>query len=83
MAQNIPIPPLGFDDLSIDEKVDYVQSLWDLIAAKPEEVPIPDWHHQLLKERLASYRASPNEGTAWEEIRDELLRKLRNPEMDR
>ena len=54
MAQSIPIPPAGFDELSVDEQLDYVQSLWDRIAAHPETVPIPDWHRQVLGERLAA-----------------------------
>ena len=78
MAQAVPIPPPGFDDLSIEEKLDYVQSLWDRITARPEEIPVPDWHRQVLEERLAAYRANPNEGRSWEEVCDELLRKLRD-----
>jgi hypothetical protein len=30
---------LHFDDLSVGEKIDYVQSLWDRIAATPETIP--------------------------------------------
>jgi hypothetical protein len=31
-----PTPPQGFDDLSVDEQIDFVQSLWDRIAATSE-----------------------------------------------
>jgi len=62
MAKTVPIPPPGFDDLSLDEKVDYVQSLWDQLAAKPDEIPVPDWHRQILDERLAADRSNPQEG---------------------
>jgi len=78
MAQTVPIPPPGFDDLSVEGKLDYVQLLWDRIAAKPDEIPVPDWHRQLLDERLAAYKASPHEGRPWQEVREELLRKLRD-----
>ena len=33
MSKIVPIPPPGFDDLSVDEQIDFVQSLWDRIAA--------------------------------------------------
>jgi len=33
MPKPVPLPPPGFDDLSVDEKIDYLQSLWDRIAA--------------------------------------------------
>jgi hypothetical protein len=34
----------GFDDLSVEEKIDYLHSLWDRIAATPETVPVSEWH---------------------------------------
>jgi hypothetical protein len=39
---------------------------------------VPDWHRQVLDERLAAYRANPDEGRPWQEVRAELLRKLRD-----
>ncbi len=37
MSQTLPIPPPGFEALSLEEQIDYVQSLWDDIAAQPEK----------------------------------------------
>ena len=48
MVKPVPLPPSGFDDLSVDEKIDYLQSLWERIAATPETIPVPDWHHEIL-----------------------------------
>ena len=76
MAQRIPNPPPGFDDLSVDERLDYVQSLWDRIAAKPKEIQVPDWHREVLNERLAVYQTNPEEGRSWEEVRDELKKDM-------
>ena len=39
MPRALPLPPPGFDDLSVEEKLGYVQSLWDRITTRPEEVP--------------------------------------------
>ena len=50
-------PPPGFDELTIDEKLDYVASLWDRIAAKPETVPIPDWHLEVIEQRMQEGQA--------------------------
>ncbi len=83
MAQTLPIPPPGFDDLPVEDKLDYVQSLWDRIAARPEDVPVPDWHRRVLDARLAAYRADPQEGKPWKEVREEVLRKLRDGSPER
>jgi len=76
MAQTLPIPPPGFDELPVEEKVHYVEALWDRIAAAPQEVSVPDWHRQLLRDRLAEYRNDPKTGRPWRDVRDELLREL-------
>ena len=76
MARAVPIPPPGFDALSADEKIRYIQDLWDYIAADTAKVPVPDWHRRVLDERLAEYHAAPHEGEPWSEVRDRLLREL-------
>lgn len=62
--------------MPVEEKVQYVEALWDRIAAAPAEVSVPDWHRQLLRERLAEYRRDARAGRPWREVRDELLREL-------
>jgi putative addiction module component (TIGR02574 family) len=76
MAKPVLIPPAGFEDLTPDEKVQYVQDLWDYVVADVSKVPVPDWHRSILNERLAEYHAAPNEGKGWPEVRDQLLRDL-------
>lgn len=53
------LPP-GFDDLSLDEQIDYVQFLWERIAPRVDQHPVPDAHHAVLDERLAELEANPN-----------------------
>lgn len=74
MAKTVSIPPPGFEDLTPDEKVQYVQDLWDYVVADASQVPVPDWHRRILDERLAEYRAAPHEGKTWSQVRDQLLR---------
>jgi putative addiction module component (TIGR02574 family) len=76
MAKTVSIPPPGFEDLTPDEKLQYVQDLWDYVVADTSKVPIPDWHRRILDERLAEYHAAPTEGEPWPQVRDQLLREL-------
>jgi len=76
MRQTVPIPPPGFDELSVDEQIDYVQSLWDRIAERPDEIAVPDWHRRLVAERLASYRNDPSQVISWEEVRARVQQRL-------
>lgn len=78
MSKKVPAPPPGFDDLPVDEQIDFVQSLWDRIAASAEQVPVPEWHQEILRERLAAYTANPSAGRSWTEVRSDIERKLRD-----
>jgi putative addiction module component (TIGR02574 family) len=70
-------PPAGFDDLTVEEKLDYVESLWDRIAARPETVPVPDWHLDVIEQRTHEGHADSQNGRSWDDFREELRTKLR------
>lgn len=76
MAKPLEIPPPGFSELSIEEKIDYVQSLWDHIAADAGTVPLTDWQKKVLDRRLTAFEKDPDAGVPWEELRDRLRKKL-------
>ena len=78
MPEVIPNPPPGFDDLSTAEQIDYLQSLWERIAATPEQVPVPDWHLDVIRER----RAASGGGRPWQTVRKEIEQKLRESSSD-
>ena len=78
MLKPVALPPPGFDELSVEEQIEYVQSLWDRIAATPEQVPVPEGHRQILDERLKDYEANPEAGDSWDVVRDRLRNKLRD-----
>ncbi len=70
---SVPVSaPPGFDDLSVEEKLDYLGALWARIASEPNQVPLPDWHRQILAERLATYRSGRGGSRPWSEFRDEV-----------
>jgi putative addiction module component (TIGR02574 family) len=78
MAQSVPNPPPGFDTLSVEEKIEYVESLWDQIV-NDADIPIPEWHRELIRERLEAFRADSSAGRPWSEMRVELRRKYELP----
>ena len=77
MSKSVQVPPPGFDALTVDEQIDYVQELWDRIAARPEDVPVPDWHKKLIDERLREHWDDPSDVRSWSEVRERIEKKLR------
>jgi putative addiction module component (TIGR02574 family) len=72
------MPPPGFDELSPDEKLDYIHALWARFTSDPEDVPIPEWHREVLAERLAAVSRGEGSARPWEAVRGDLLAKLRD-----
>ena len=83
MTKPVPNPPPGFDTLTIDEKIEYVQSLWERITVSAEEVPVPDCHKRILNDRLRAYRSDPEAVRPWEQVREEIERNLSQPSDDK
>lgn len=76
MSKAVKIPPPGFDDLPVDDQIEYVQSLWERIAAEPSNVPVPGWHREILDQRMKAFEANQNAGDSWEKVREEIEQKL-------
>ncbi len=77
MSTRLTVPP-EFDSVSKEQRIAFVQELWDRIAADPERVPLPVEHERIIDERLDAYRANPKPGRPWSEVRSELLAKMRS-----
>ncbi len=67
--------PAGFNALSKAEQIRYLQALWDRIAERPGEIPVPESHIELAKERLAEYRRDPSQARPARDVFDHLAKK--------
>jgi putative addiction module component (TIGR02574 family) len=62
--------------LSVAERIQLAEDIWDSIAADPAALPLTDAQRQELDRRLESYAQNPDEGLPWEELK-EKVRKSR------
>ena len=69
--------PAGFSDLPKAEHIRYLQALWDHIADRPGEIPVPETHLALAEERLAEYRRDPSRARPAHDVLDRLTKKER------
>ncbi|HEY0765507.1 MAG TPA: addiction module protein [Pyrinomonadaceae bacterium] len=76
MTSKVPFPPPGFDELSNDEQIEYIGHLWNCIPSQPGDAPVPDWHMEIVDERLAECEKNGFEGTPLEEFEKELFELL-------
>jgi putative addiction module component (TIGR02574 family) len=55
--------------LSIEERIDLVQDIWDSIAADQAYVDLTDLQKQELERRTADYEANPDNVMTWEAVK--------------
>jgi putative addiction module component (TIGR02574 family) len=58
--------------LSVSERVQLAEQIWDTIVATPEALPIPEAQIRELDRRLKLYNESPEAAESWSTIRSRL-----------
>ena len=56
-------------NMSISERIELVEDIWDSIAEVPEAVVLTDIQKRELDNRLDSYHKNSNDGSPWEQVR--------------
>jgi putative addiction module component (TIGR02574 family) len=67
-------PLLKFDiaELSIAERIQLAEDLWDSILEQQEELPLSSAQQQELEQRLENYEKNPTTGSSWEDVKKRL-----------
>ena len=67
--------PLG--SMSTSEKLRLMESIWDSLRTAPD-LPVPEWHREVLEERTRRIEAGEVEFSDWEEVKQRLSRLGKN-----
>ncbi len=59
-------------ELTISERIQLVEDIWDSIAAVPEAVPLTDAQREEIERRLDAYHKHPDAGSPWETVRERI-----------
>jgi putative addiction module component (TIGR02574 family) len=71
MGQPLSIPP-AFDALPVQQQLEYVQALWKRIEERQRDLQSPEWHAEVVEQRLEAHRQDPAAAIPWETVREEL-----------
>lgn len=58
--------------LSVAERIQFVEDVWDSIAAVPQSVTLTDAQKDELEQRLEAYHKNPESGSPWEEVKAKI-----------
>ena len=59
-------------ELTLSEKLQLLEDLWDSIAQVPEQIPVLDWQKEELTKRKAAYLQNLNSGSSWEAAKERI-----------
>lgn len=76
VTKSIPLPPAGFDELSAEEKLEYLADLWQHVVSSGDPTVTKE-QQRMLRERWARHEADPSKARPWSEVRAELEAKYR------
>jgi putative addiction module component (TIGR02574 family) len=61
--------------LSIEDRIDIVQAIWDSIAAEQAYPDLTEAQQEELDRRIADHEANPDNVLTWEEIKASLKKR--------
>lgn len=64
-------------ELSVQERMELLDDVWASLVEQPDRVPVPNWHREILDDRIAAHERDPDAAKPWDEVKSEILNDLR------
>ena len=58
--------------LSVAERIQLVEDIWDTIAEVPEELLLSEAQKAEIDRRLDAYHRNPDQGSPWPEVKERI-----------
>jgi putative addiction module component (TIGR02574 family) len=75
MTMSVSVESLGIDRLSVGERLELIEQVWDSLPEQVEPAEVPPWHLAELAKRHAEAELRPGMGKPWREVLDQLEAK--------
>jgi len=67
--------PLAIDQMTIEEKLQTMEALWNDLCQHEEALPVHDWQKEILDEREQLIEKGEAEFVDWEEAKQRINRE--------
>jgi hypothetical protein len=71
----MPIPVLPLNEMSVEEKLETLETIWASLSANPVAVESPAWHEEELGVRDAGIASGEAKFIDWEKAKEEIRRQ--------
>lgn len=62
-------------DLSVSERIQLAQDIWDSVAEAPEALALSDEEKAEIERRLEAYHQDPGAGSPWSVVRERIRKR--------
>lgn len=69
------VPILPLDEMSIEEKLQTMEALWEDLSADPTKIESPAWHEEELRERERKIASGEAKFIDWEAAKADIRRR--------
>ena len=66
---------LSIQDMTLEEKLQAMEELWESISSNEALVAVPDWHLDALRETEADIQAGRDQPLDWEAAKADLRKR--------
>ena len=70
------MPALRVEQMTVEEKLRTMETLWEDLIGNEDDIPVPQWHKDLLDERHRLMRAGKAKFTSWETAKKRIASRL-------
>ena len=71
-VQTIP----SIEDMTTLQRTELMEELWKAMSRRPEDIPVPDWHLEVLREREIAVEKGEDEFVDFEDAIVELKQRI-------
>ena len=67
---------LPLAQMTLSEKLQLMETLWDDLTRKPDELESPAWHKEVLEECLRRAESGEEQFSDWEAAKEDIRRRI-------
>lgn len=64
-----------FLELSVSERIQLVEDIWDSIMGVPDAIPLTEEWKDELDRRLSAYHKDPSAGSPWKLVKERIRKR--------
>lgn len=67
---------ISISDLSLSQKLDLMESIWNDLSSDEKSLQSPDWHKEILNERDSAHKQGKLKTSNWSDAKKRIKRNL-------